>query len=166
MICPSCKKEIPDGSVYCTFCGTRLREPEPIPEPEPVINEPAPDPVLVSEEPVSEFLPVSSTPAPEALPWKNRDLPDQMMLASRIMFWSGIVIGVFFALIPFSLLSFEGFVLGLLTFAVYALICWVISLILEGQAQLQRRLQNIEQVLSRSEIPDDMHTSDRKDSAS
>ncbi|MBR2760819.1 MAG: zinc-ribbon domain-containing protein [Solobacterium sp.] len=160
MICPSCKKEIPDGSVYCTFCGTRLREPE------PGIREPVPEPVPVLKEPVSELLPVSSAPASVALSGKNRDLPDRLMLASRIMFWSGIVIGVFFALIPFSLLSFEGFVLGLLTFAVYALICWVISLILEGQAQLQRRLQNIEQVLSRSEIPDDMHTSDRKDSAS
>lgn len=160
MICPSCKKEIPDGSVYCTFCGTRLREPE------PGIREPVPEPVPVLKEPVPELLPVSSAPASVALSGKNRDLPDRLMLASRIMFWSGIVIGVFFALIPLSLLSFEGFVLGLLTFAVYALICWVISLILEGQAQLQRRLQNIEQVLSRSEIPDDMHTSDRKDSAS
>lgn len=160
MICPSCKKEIPDGSVYCTFCGTRLREPK------PGIREPVPEPVPVLKEPVPELLPVSSAPASVALSGKNRDLPDRLMLASRIMFWSGIVIGVFFALIPFSLLSFEGFVLGLLTFAVYALICWVISLILEGQAQLQRRLQNIEQVLSRSEIPDDMHTSDRKDSAS
>ena len=160
MICPSCKKEIPDGSVYCTFCGTRLREPE------PGIREPVPEPVPVLKEPVSELLPVSSAPASVALSGKNRDLPDRLMLASRIMFWSGIVIGVFFALIPFSLLSFEGFVLGLLTFAVYALICWVISLILEGQAQLQRRLQNIEQVLSISETPDDMHTKDRKDSAS
>ena len=160
MICPSCKKEIPDGSVYCTFCGTRLREPE------PGIREPVPEPVPVLKEPVPELLPVSSAPASVALSGKNRDLPDRLMLASRIMFWSGIVIGVFFALIPFSLLSFEGFVLGLLTFAVYALICWVISLILEGQAQLQRRLQNIEQVLSISETPDDMHTKDRKDSAS
>ena len=160
MICPSCKKEIPDGSVYCTFCGTRLREPE------PGIREPVPEPVPVLKEPVPELLPVSSAPASVALSGKNRDLPDRLMLASRIMFWSGIVIGVFFALIPFSLLSFEGFVLGLLTFAVYALICWVISLILEGQAQLQRRLQNIEQVLSIPENTDDMHTKDRKDSAS
>ncbi len=54
MFCKNCGAQIPDGSVFCTECGTRVQE-EPVQEPvqeEPVAQEP------IQEEPVQqEYVP-------------------------------------------------------------------------------------------------------------
>lgn len=44
MICPNCKKEIPDGTKFCTYCGAKLEDAsaQPAPQPQPAAQQPAP----------------------------------------------------------------------------------------------------------------------------
>jgi hypothetical protein len=92
MFCKNCGAQIPDGSVFCTECGTRVQE-EPVQE-EPVAQEP------IQEEPVQpeyvqpEYTPVEQ-PVYTAEPQPaSGDLNDTPILITGILAialcWTGI----------------------------------------------------------------------------
>lgn len=71
MICPNCKKEIPDGTKFCTYCGAKVTEEsapaqEPTTHPAQATQRPAPQPA-----PAPQTQPAApQQPAPE----KNKKL--------------------------------------------------------------------------------------------
>ena len=86
MFCTKCGKELPEGSLFCTACGTPVSvapadvqheedgvppvqvepgAPAPEPAPEPVVPAPAPEPVTPAPEPAA---PEPTPPAPEPMP--------------------------------------------------------------------------------------------------
>ncbi|MBR6922398.1 MAG: zinc-ribbon domain-containing protein [Clostridia bacterium] len=93
MFCKNCGAQIPDGSVFCTECGTRVQE-EPVQE--PVQEEPVqPEYVPPVQEPVQpEYTPVEQ-PVYTAEPQPaSGDLNDTPILITGILAialcWTGI----------------------------------------------------------------------------
>lgn len=69
MFCTNCGAQVPDGSKFCTHCGSPIAA-APAPAPAPVPPAPAPEPVVPSApEPASAPEPVATpTPEPAAAP--------------------------------------------------------------------------------------------------
>lgn len=59
MICPNCKKEIPDGTKFCTYCGAKLEDASAQPAPQP---QPAQAPAA---QPAQQPQPAAQQPAPQ-----------------------------------------------------------------------------------------------------
>lgn len=68
MFCTNCGAQVPDGSKFCTSCGSPIAAapaPAPAPEPATTPEPPAPEPVAT---PVPEPIPAPPTPEPVAAP--------------------------------------------------------------------------------------------------
>ena len=87
MFCKNCGAQIPDGSVFCTECGTRVQE-EPVQEPvqeEPVAQEPIQEEPVQPEYVQQEYVPVEQ-PVYTAEPQPaSGDLNDTPILITGIL---------------------------------------------------------------------------------
>ena len=70
MFCTNCGAQVPDGSKFCTSCGSPIAA-APAPAPAPVPSAPAPEPAPMPEPPTPKPVPTPepvATPAPEPAP--------------------------------------------------------------------------------------------------
>ena len=119
MICTHCRKVIPDGSVYCTYCGQKI---------EPLV-----------------------LPAPAAEKNRSSDLAERLVLSSRFVLFSGILLSLFLSLLLFQKGTAAGIFPGFLIILAGSFLSWIVSLLLESRAELLRSCRRIEAMLSGQE---------------
>lgn len=131
MICAHCQKEIPDGSVYCTYCGEKAEK---------------------------EVLPV-----PEAEMKAPADITERLLIGSRTVLFSGILLSLFLSLLKFQEGTIAGICGGILIILAGSFLSWVLSLFLESRAELLRTSRRIEAMLAMQEDPKNEVFSDGKE---
>ena len=77
MICKNCGAQIPDGSAFCTECGTRIQE-------EPAVQEPVQEEPAV-QEPVQEEPAVQEPVQPEYVPYEQPVVTDAAQNTTPIL---------------------------------------------------------------------------------